>query len=295
MKNHLMFGALLGAALALVGPLAGEGRGDFILRNDEQLTVNSVHIQGTLYDRSRASVVPGGTVTDYLRTYNSSKVDVSGGYVGYILAYETSAVHLSGGCVPTLNAFAASAVDIAVGGDVDRLDAFGTSTVHLTGGIVDTLLARDTSAVHLSSQCVRVGALTTLNSSTVHFTGGIVNTLSVQNTSAVDISGMSRVSWLGTFDTSMVHLSGGTVDRLDAFENSAVTFYGKDFFLGTGLSLDGERVLGTGILSGRWLGGTTWAVNITGNDSGATILLMPEPTTLALLALGGLLALRRRR
>ncbi len=33
--------------------------------------------------------------------------------------------------------------------------------------------------------------------------------------------------------------------------------------------------------------GTPWAVNIKTHDAGATILAIPEPATLALLALGG--------
>jgi hypothetical protein len=46
-KGHI-FGVFLGAALALVGPLAGEGRGDFVLQGDEQLTVTESHDSGTL-------------------------------------------------------------------------------------------------------------------------------------------------------------------------------------------------------------------------------------------------------
>jgi hypothetical protein len=57
----------------------------------------------------------------------------------------------------------------------------------------------------------------------------------------------------------------------------------------------GERVLGTGLLSGEWFDGTRWTVNIQTNASGATILAIPEPATLSLLALGGLAVMRRRR
>jgi len=74
-----------------------------------------------------------------------------------------------------------------------------------------------------------------------------------------------------------------------------VTFHAQDFVLGTGLSLDGDRVLGTGILSGKWFDGTPWTVTIGQNDPGATILAIPEPATLSLLALCGLEVFRRRR
>ena len=48
------------------------------------------------------------------------------------------------------------------------------------------------------------------------------------------------------------------------------------------------------ILSAR-LNGTPWTVTISQNDTSATILAIPEPTTLTLLALGELAVIRRRR
>lgn len=67
--------------LALLGPLAQKCRGDFILYNNEHLTVGTTHIYGYLYDVSRAFIVPGGWVTT-LYGYNFSAVDISGGSVG---------------------------------------------------------------------------------------------------------------------------------------------------------------------------------------------------------------------
>jgi len=82
------------------------------------------------------------------------------------------------------------------------------------------------------------------------------------------------------------------VNYLYAYGYSEVTFYGRNFDYGSGLTLDGNRVLGTGTLSGEWLDGTPWALNILGNSSTATILV-PEPATLFLLGLGAVM-LRKR-
>ncbi len=206
-------------ALILAGPLATEGRADFILWNDEQLTVTTLHSKGWLYDQGQARIVSGGSVT-FLYAYGSSAVDISGGSVSSNLyAYDSSAVNL-------------------FGGDVGYLEALNTSTVNISGGLVSILCAN--------------------------------------NSSAVDIS-------------------GGSVSTLRANNTSTVTFNARGFRLGYGLSLDGDQVLGTGILIGEWFDGTRSVVDISVNASGATILAIPEPATLFLLAFGGLAVIRRRR
>ncbi len=50
------------AMLILAGALATEARADFTLWHDEQLTVNTYHFLGALYDDSRGHIVAGGSV-----------------------------------------------------------------------------------------------------------------------------------------------------------------------------------------------------------------------------------------
>jgi hypothetical protein len=84
-----------------------------------------------------------------------------------------------------------------------------------------------------------------------------------------------------------MNVSGGIInDGLWARDTSTVTLYGYDFRATGGLSLNGEKVLGTGLLTGKWFDGTPWATNIRANESGATIRAIPEPSTLALLGMG---------
>jgi hypothetical protein len=84
------------------------------------------------------------------------------------------------------------------------------------------------------------------------------------------------------------------VNLLKIRDTGTVTFHAYDFQAIAGLTLDGDKVLGTGILTGRWFDGTPWSVTIGQNNPGATITITPEPATLSLLALGGLAVIRRR-
>ena len=274
MKTHLIFGVLLGAALALVGPLAGEGRGNFTLDGNDQLIVAENHDNGTLWDTSRAIIASGGSVS-YINAYNSSSVDISDGSVACLIAYNDSSVDISSGSVS------------------NYLIANDNSSVHVSGGSVNNYLsAGDSSSVHISG-----GSLSQLSANTsgsVDISGGLVGGLGTIGTSSADITGGS-VCILTADYSSSVDISGGSVDWLNALFTSTVTFHGQDFVLGTGLSLDGDRVLGTGILSGEWMDGTPWTVEIYTNNSKATILVTPEPATLTLLAVGGLALLRRRK
>jgi hypothetical protein len=86
------------------------------------------------------------------------------------------------------------------------------------------------------------------------------------------------VNFLYTYDLVGANISGGFIGRLNALYTSTVTFYGRNFLVSGGLILDGERVLGTGVLSGEWMDGTPWSVKIEQNEPTAIILAIPEPT-----------------
>jgi hypothetical protein len=226
--------------LVLVGVLTGESRGNFILWDGQQMTVNTTHSEGSLYDTSRAFIVPGGYVTG-LYARDCSTVNICGGSAGTLIAYNASTLNILSGSVYYLYTWGSGSVVNISGGSVDHLDVLADNgTANIYGGWVDGL-----------------------------FTSGVVDVF------------------------------GGSVYTLCAYPGSVVTFHGRNFDVRGGLWWDGNRVLGTGLLTGEWMDGTPCAVNIHVNESRdeykATILVVPEPATLALLTLGGLLAFRRRR
>jgi hypothetical protein len=111
----------------------------------------------------------------------------------------------------------------------------------------------------------------------VDISGGNVNYgLYAYNSSAVDITGGSVSSFTAT-GSSVVDISGGSVSSLEASGDSVVTFYGQNFSVGVGLLLFGDRLVGKGILSGEWMDGTPWSVNIKADVFTATILVIPGP------------------
>ncbi len=92
-----------------------------------------------------------------------------------------------------------------------------------------------------------------------------------------------------------VYLFGGSVQTVNGFGGTLVVT-GREFQLGDGLTMPGDRLLGNGYLSGEWLDGTPWTTYVWQWDQAETdIYLVPEPATLSLLALGGLALLKRRK
>jgi hypothetical protein len=244
--------------LVWVGALASQGNADFSLWYNEQLTVNTSHSLGMLYDESRAWIVSGGSVTK-LYAYDTSTVDMADGSVSHTLfSRNTSTVNISGGFVNHVESYETSAVNIS-GGTVSFVDLRDSSIVRILDGSVTAAVANDSSIVNISGDSV--------SHSCQAYEAGVMN-----------ISGGS-VPVLGAHATSVVNLTGGSLSELEVHDTSLVTFFVRDVRLGDGLSLDGDRLLGTGVLSGEWLDDAPrWMVDIQTNASGATILVItPTP------------------
>ena len=205
-------------------------------------------------------------------------INIDSGHVELVVATGDTIVNVSGGEVGGF-------LGCGVYGDIYGRDQ---TTINVTGGFITSIRAKGNCTVNISGgwfDGFGIGpfGVRAYGNSTVNISGGIL---------AAHYTGVD--GGLYARDTSVSTISGGVVDLLRACEDSIVTINARDFILGDGLSLDGDRVLGTGVLSGQWFDGTEWSTTILQNQSGAAILAVPEPATLALLALGGLALLRRR-
>ena len=302
MRRSIVF---LNVAAAVV--LAGTARANFVLTGTEHLNVNTSHTTGVLYDSSTADVTGGyvsylyandtssvnvsggsvgylravndssvdvssGTIFNYLHAYDNSSVNVSGGTIsGYLRAHNDSSVDVSGGSAKFLTADSTSSVNFSGGRINYELKAFDTSSVNVSGGSVNYLYAYNTSSVHVSGGTIS-NNLYAYNDSSVHVSGSSISPyLYAYDTSSVDVSGGSISNSLYAYNDSSVHVSGGSVNWLDARDTSNVALHGYDFQATRGLTLNGEEVLGTGLLTGKWFDGTSWAVTIDGNYPTATI------------------------
>jgi hypothetical protein len=212
-----------------------------------------------------------------LEAWSDSRVNISGGVLErHLSALENSRVTISKGSVG----------DIAYG-----VNAYGSSTVTISGGSVGSN----------SMYCIQ-----TAGSSTLNMTGGSVGGrnslygLIAQETSTVNISGGSVNSTYGieVWNSSALNISGGLLGgTLMAANSSRMTIMGGNFAIdghhvGPGTYFAGDFLGGQGILTGTLANGDAINNPFTLYPD-ARLVLVPEPATLLVVGLGGLV-LRRK-
>lgn len=249
------------------------------------------------YDNSTVNLSSGSI--DYLTARVASSVDIVGGSLYVLQGYDVSNIVLSGGSVDHLKVWDTVTAAIVSGGNADHLLTYGTSSTTVSGGNVsEELNTNEASTVNISAGTV--GLLNTNGVSNVNVYGGTFDILRANDNSHVNISSDSVISsdlhirenssvtissgnfeLLRTYNTSNADISGGDFTNLYAWDTSSITLHGYDFQATGGLSLIGEEVIGSGVLTGKWHGeDTEWIITIQGQHAGASILAVPEPATL---------------
>lgn len=153
-----------------------------------------------------------------------------------------------------------------------------TTTIQMTGGSIDTIFMHDTSTLNVSD-----GYIAWVNgqdSSTIEIIGGDISRLYANDSSIFNIHG-GRFGWLDSaFDT-----------LLTANISGVFNIFGYGFTY-----TPAEVGEGSFLLKGFWRNGDPFRVGLTDRVYSNHVILheVPEPCTLSLLALGGLL-LRRKK
>jgi len=142
-----------------------------------------------------------------------------------------------------------------------------------------------------------IQSLDMLNSSTAEISNGIVTQgLYAWNNSTIDITG-GTIGWnLDVSDSSVVNLYGGVItDWLYATDDSVINIYGYGF------SYDSDAGdWNGGQLTGFWLDATPFTIDLLDNiDIDSTyydhVNLVPEPCSIVLIGVGGLVLRRRKQ
>ncbi len=165
-------------------------------------------------------------------------------------------------------------LDLNNGGEVSELEAWKISTINMTGGLVDySLAALDNSVISVSG-------------------GSVGHHIGVYDNATITMSGGSVGTYLKASHDGTFYLEGtnfainGTAlaygSKLSDFVSSTDIINGYDFYTGTitGTLTDGSAL------------NNEFRIYNNGIDYNADIIIIPEPCTLVLLSLGGLV-LRR--
>jgi hypothetical protein len=181
-------------------------------------------------------------------------------------------------------------LNLATGGFISQcLDIYDSSRANVSGGSIHhSLDAYDSSQVNISGGSFG-GSLIADFSSQVRISGvSISEDLLASGNNQVSISGGSIGGGLNVYAFSQANISGGSIGGgLYALNSSQITIYGSGFNYPYG-TLTGRGLLTGTLASGEIINN---AFYVYGN---ARIVLVPEPATLSILTLGGLVLCRFR-
>jgi len=275
------------------------------------------------------NLLPGGSISNDLWGYGSSRLNIRGGIIdAYIWGRESSQVNISGGEIHGFYCEDFSQAVISDGLISNILASRGSSQVNISGGSIDTLFSYDSSQVNISGGSIgnstNYFSLYSYNSSQINISGGtLVSGLSslgpgnVVNISGgsiggfllnwvdseVNIYGGSIAGYIDNNYTGQVNIYGGSIGgNLYLDEQSTITIFGSDFAVDQQSFGYGEitSILGghSGNEPARLLTSTLASGEPINNlfhiGYDARIILVPEPATITLFGLG-ILILRKRR
>ena len=262
MLRYRLLSICCGVAILLA---AGTAQANFTLSGTQHLDLADSHSTGTLNDYSSVDVLAGGAITNAAHLNNDSTLRLrADGRVANINANHNSDMEIYGGSIDYIRAYGSHSISIC-GGDIYSLETFGgTSKVTMSNGDASYLMVDGASTFEMLGGFVRV-KLAVFDTTTGVIRDGTVEQLNAAGSSIVDVF-------------------GGDIETINANGSSIITLHCYDYSAYNGLQIIGNRVLGTGTLSGRWTTGSAWTLQITNNAASATILV-PAPPTLSLLAL----------
>ncbi|MHC4500395.1 MAG: hypothetical protein ACYS21_14930, partial [Planctomycetota bacterium] len=199
-----------------------------------------------------------------------------------------------------------SSGQILPGESWDLVNIYNDGTVvDMLGGSADYISTFERSTLNVVAGYAEVGAF---DYSTINISGADLSGAHAWNYGTLNFYATGQSSGLGAGEFGTANMYGGTVEQLGASDSgvlnlyaglvtdclgasgtSIVNIYGYDFdYHPTGGAYDG------GQLTGFWLSGSPFTLDLYGAETYSHINQIPEPSGLVILALGAVLMRRSR-
>jgi PEP-CTERM motif len=198
---------------------------------------------------------------------NHTTISMTGGSVTDVLnANDASTFNMSAGLVNVLNACDLSSVNIS-GGSLQEIQVFNSATVTFSQNATVYTVAAYSGIVNMNggtiSNFISVGGR---GSGICNMNGGIVGGLSAKDASVINLRGGDITNYLSADSSSMIDVFGINLAKTN---------------------IGGKH--NAGQITGCWQDGSLFSIDLGNSGTYSRVNLIPEPATLFLFGLGGLM------
>ena len=204
----------------------------------------------------------------------------------------TTVQFLEPGDADNMTVYDDSIVNMTAGYIGGYLEGYDSATLNVSDGFFGLgLKAHDQSTLNVSGGGTEL--LYVYDESVTDFSGGYYELVKVRDSAHMDIRGNAKMDMLSASGTSTMDIFGGDLSWPEASGSSVITIHGTDFNYPYGEIPDVSGVLTGTLANGDLIDGLPFHIY-----DDASIVLVPEPSTLVLLSLAFVAlsgCLRRRR